>query len=166
MTVMTHDFDGTSGYFGDAAQVHLPNIFPPFLYHEVRRHHGVLACEASLFKSKFTNVLTMMMVGSLGIAAVENKVSIGYGAEAGQMDRSLQRLCARYCGQSLILTRNEASQTVLSSLGVPSELGTDTAWTFEPHGPEFGRRALSEAGWDGHAPVLAVCPIDPFCWPA
>ena len=43
------------------------------------------------------------------------------------MDRSLQRLCARYCGQSLILTRNEASQAVLSSLGMPSELGTDTA---------------------------------------
>jgi polysaccharide pyruvyl transferase WcaK-like protein len=164
LTVMTQDFERTRGYFGDAAQVHLPNIFPPFLYREVRRHHGVLACEASMFKSKFTNVLTTMMVGALGIAAVENKVSIGYGSEAGEMDRSLQRLCARYCGQSLILTRNEASQAVLSSLGMPSELGTDTAWTFEPH-PEFGRRALSEAGWDGRAPVLAVCPIDPFCWP-
>src|SRR6185503_11389416 len=100
-----------------------------------------------------------------GIAAAENKVSIGYGAEAGAMDRSLQRLCARYCAQSLILTRNEASQAVLSSLGVPSELGADTAWTFEPHGLDFGRRALGEAGWDGRAPVLAVCPIDPFCWP-
>jgi polysaccharide pyruvyl transferase WcaK-like protein len=165
LTVMTHDFEGTRGYFGDAAQVHLPNIFPSFLYHEARRHHGVLACEASLFKSKFTNVLTTMMVGSLGIAAVENKVSIGYGAEAGAMDRSLQRLCARYCGQSLILTRNEASQAVLSSLGIASELGADTAWTFEPHGAEFGRRALTEAGWDGSAPVLAVCPIHPFCWP-
>jgi polysaccharide pyruvyl transferase WcaK-like protein len=165
LTVMTQNFDRTRGYFGDAAQVYLPDIFPPFLYREARRHHGVLACEGSMFKSKFANALTTMMIGSLGIAAVENKVSVGYGAEAGQMDRSLQRLCARYCGQSLILTRNEASQAVLSSLGVPSEFGTDTAWTFEPHGPEFGRRALSEAGWDGRAPVLAVCPIDPFCWP-
>jgi polysaccharide pyruvyl transferase WcaK-like protein len=81
------------------------------------------------------------------------------------MDRSLARLCARYCNQSLILTRNEASQAVLSSLGVPSELGADTAWTFQPHGADFGRRALTEAGWDGRAPVLAVCPIHPFCWP-
>jgi polysaccharide pyruvyl transferase WcaK-like protein len=165
LTVMTQDFERTRGYFGDAAQVHLPNIFPPFLYREARRHHGVLACEGSMFKSKFANALTTMMIGSLGIAAVENKVSIGYGAEAGAMDRSLERLCARYCGQSLILTRNEASQAVLSSLGVPSELGADTAWTFEPHGPDFGRRALSEAGWDGRAPVLVVCPINPFCWP-
>jgi polysaccharide pyruvyl transferase WcaK-like protein len=105
-----------------------------------------------------------MMIGSLGIAAAENKISIGYGAEAGAMDRSLQRLCSRYCGQSLILTRNEASQGVLGALGVPSELGADTAWTFEP-GAEFGPRALAEAGWDGRAPVLVVCPIHPFCWP-
>jgi polysaccharide pyruvyl transferase WcaK-like protein len=164
LTVMTQDFAKTRGYFGDAAQVHLPDIFPPFLYREARRHHGVLACEGSMFKSKFANALTTMMIGSLGIAAAENKVSIGYGAEAGAMDRSLQRLCARYCGQSLILTRNEASQGVLSALGVPSELGADTAWTFEP-GAEFGRRALTEAGWDGRAPVLVVCPIHPFCWP-
>ena len=165
LTVMTQNFDRTRGYFGDARQVHLPDIFPPFLYREVRRHHGVLACEGSMFKSKFANALTAMMIGSLGIAAAENKVSIGYGAEAGEMDPMLARLCARYCNQSLILTRNEASQLVLSALGVPSELGTDTAWTFEPRGPEVGRRALTEAGWDGSAPVLVVCPIHPFWWP-
>jgi len=165
LTVMTQDPALTRGYFGDAAQVTLPSIFPPFLYREARKHHGVLACEGSMFKSKFANALTTMMIGSLGIAAAENKVSIGYGAEAGEMDRSLQRLCARYCRDSLILTRNEASQVVLSSLGVPSELGADTAWTFEPRGAEFGRRALAEAGWDGRAPVLVVCPIHPFCWP-
>jgi polysaccharide pyruvyl transferase WcaK-like protein len=165
LTVMTHDPERTRGYFGEAKQVHLPNIFPPFLYREVRKHHGVIACEGSMFKSKFANALTTMMIGSLGIAAAENKLSIGYGAEAGEMDPMLARLCARYCSHSLILTRNEASQAILSALGVPSELGTDTAWTFEPHGPEVGRRALTEAGWDGRAPVLAVCPIHPFWWP-
>jgi polysaccharide pyruvyl transferase WcaK-like protein len=165
LTVMTQDPARTRGYFGDAAQVQLPDIFPPFLYREVRRHHGVLACEGSMFKSKFANALTTMMIGSLGIAAAENKVSIGYGAEAGAMDAMLARLCARYCRQSLILTRNEASQAVLSALAVPSELGSDTAWTFEPKGPAFGERALRDAGWDGRAPVLAICPIHPFCWP-
>src|SRR5215475_5614951 len=53
LTVMTQNFERTRGYFGDAAQVHLPNIFPPFLYSEARKHHGVLACEGSMFKSKF-----------------------------------------------------------------------------------------------------------------
>src|ERR1700683_2840281 len=130
LAVMTQNFERTRGYFGDARQVHLPDIFQPFLYKEVRKHHGVLACEGSMFKSKFANALTTMMIGSLGIAAAENKVSIGYGAEAGEMDPMLKRLCARYCSQSLILTRNQASQTALSALGVPSELGPDTASRF------------------------------------
>jgi polysaccharide pyruvyl transferase WcaK-like protein len=165
LAVMTQNSELTRGYFGDAEQVYLPDIFPPFLHREVRKHHGVIACEGSMFKSKFANALTTMMIGSLGIAAAENKVSIGYGAEAGYMDPMLARLCARYCNQSLVLTRNEASQTTLSALGVPSELGSDTAWTFEPHGPEVGRRILEQAGWDGRTPVLAVCPIHPFWWP-
>src|SRR5579872_7225137 len=164
-SVMTQVPKFSRGYFENTAQVHLPDIFPPFLSDEVPKHHGVVACEGSMFKSKFANALTTMMIGSLGIAAAENKISIGYGAEAGYMDPALAKLCARYCSKSLILTRNEASQTTLSALGVPSELGTDTAWTFDPHGPEVGRRLLEQAGWDGRAPVLVVCPIHPYWWP-
>jgi hypothetical protein len=48
---------------------------------------------------------------------------------------------------------------------VASEAGTDTAWTFKPRPPEYGRKALMDAGWDGETPVLAVCPINPFWWP-
>ncbi len=64
-----------------------------------------------------------------------------------------------------MITRNVESQEVLGKLGVPSELGADTAWTFEPHGPEYGEAALRKAGWDGITPVLAICPINPFWWP-
>jgi len=64
-----------------------------------------------------------------------------------------------------VITRNEESQAVLGKLGIQTELGTDTAWTFEPHGPEYGSKTLREAGWDGTSPVLAVCPINPFWWP-
>jgi len=53
----------------------------------------------------------------------------------------------------------------LRELGVPTELGTDTAWTFEPLPPEYGQKALREQGWDGNTPVLVVCPINPFEWP-
>jgi polysaccharide pyruvyl transferase WcaK-like protein len=165
ISVMTQNFDRTRGYFQGAQQVKLPDIFPPFLYREVRRNHGVVACEGSMFKSKFTNALTTMMIGSLGIAAAENKLSVGYGAEAGDMDPLLAKMCARYCRESLIITRSEESQIVLGRLGVPSELGTDTAWTFEPHGPEYGRQELTRAGWDGTTPVLVLCPINPFWWP-
>ena len=84
LSVMSQNFDLTRGYFGDAKQVHLPDVFPPFLHREVRKNDGVVACEGSMFKSKFANALAAMMIGSLGIAAAENKLSIGYGAEAGQ----------------------------------------------------------------------------------
>jgi polysaccharide pyruvyl transferase WcaK-like protein len=165
LSVMSQNFELTRGYFGDAKQVHLPDVFPPFLHSEVRKNDGVVACEGSMFKSKFANALTTMMIGALGIAAAQNKLSVGFGAEAGEMDPLLQKMCKRFCRDSLIITRNIESQTVLGKLGVPTELGTDTAWTFEPLGPEYGRKVLLDAGWDGNMPVLAICPINPFWWP-
>jgi polysaccharide pyruvyl transferase WcaK-like protein len=164
-SVMSMNFKYSEGYFEGARQVHLPDIFPPFLADEVPRHHGVVACEGSMFKSKFANALTTMMIGSLGIAAAENKLSVGYGAEAGHMDPLIRKMCSRFCRNSLIITRNEESRGVLRELGVPTELGTDTAWTFEPHPAEFGQKTLRHVGWDGQTPVLVVCPINPFEWP-
>src|SRR6202023_3003993 len=165
LSVMTQNFDLTRGYFGDAKQVHLPDVYPPFLHSEVRKNDGVVACEGSMFKSKFANALTTMMIGSLGIAAAQNKLSVGYGAEAGHMDPLIAKMCARYCQNSLVITRNEESRTVLRDLGVPTELGTDTAWTFEPRPAEYGQSVLRKVGWDGRTPVLVVCPINPFEWP-
>jgi polysaccharide pyruvyl transferase WcaK-like protein len=165
LSVMTQDFHLTRGYFGDAQQVHLPDVFPPFLHRTVRQHHGVIACEGSMFKSKFANALTVMMIGALGIASAQNKLSIGYGAEAGEMDRLLEKMCRRYCRDSAVITRSLESQALLGKLGVATELGTDTAWTFEPLPAEYGRKTLIDAGWDGQTPVLAVCPINPFWWP-
>ncbi|MGB7231841.1 MAG: polysaccharide pyruvyl transferase family protein, partial [Candidatus Acidiferrum sp.] len=135
------------------------------LFREVRQNHGVIACEGSMFKSKFANALTTMMIGSLGLASAENKLSLGYGGEAGHMDRLIEKMCERYVPDSLVITRNEESQKLLSSLGIPTELGTDTAWTFEPHPPAYGRKVLRDAGWDEKTPVLAVCPIHPYVWP-
>jgi polysaccharide pyruvyl transferase WcaK-like protein len=165
MSVLSQNFELTRGYFDRVRQVKLPDIFPPFLYREVPRYHGVVACEGSMFKSKFANALTTMMIGSLAIATAENKLSVGYGAEAGHMDPLLAKMCSRYCSQSLVITRNEESQAVLGRLGVSTELGTDTAWTFEPHTTDYGRKALKDAGWDQESTVLSVCPINPFWWP-
>jgi polysaccharide pyruvyl transferase WcaK-like protein len=165
LSVMTFNFDRSRGYFEGTSQVRLPDIFPPFLANEVPKHHGVVACEGSMFKSKFANALATMMIGSLGIAAAENKLSVGYGAEAGHMDPLVAKMCGRYCKNSLVITRNNESRKILRELGVPTELGTDTAWTFEPMGAEYGQKALRDVGWDGKTPVLVVCPINPFEWP-
>jgi polysaccharide pyruvyl transferase WcaK-like protein len=164
-SVMTQSFDRSKGYFEGTRQVFLPDAFPPFLSREVRQNHGVIACEGSMFKSKFANALTTMMIGSLGLASAENKLSVGYGGEAGHMDSLIQKMCARYVHDSLVITRNTESQDLLRKLGIPTELGTDTAWTFEAHPPEYARKTLREAGWDEKTPVLILCPIHPFVWP-
>ena len=165
LSVMTQNFDLTRGYFEGTRQVHLPDVFPPFLFREVRANHGVIACEGSMFKSKFANALTTMMIGSLGIASAENKLSLGYGGEAGYMDSLIENMCARYVKDSLIIPRSAESQALLNKLGIPTELGTDTAWTFEPHPPEYSRKMLCQTGWDEKTPILAICPILPFVWP-
>ncbi len=165
LAVMTQDFKLTRGYFQGVRQVHLPDLFPPFLKREVPKYHGVVACEGSMFKSKFANALTTMMIGALGLASAQNRLSVGYGGEAGHMDPLVEKLCRRYCRGSVVITRSEESQALLGKLGIPTELGTDTAWTFEPLGPPYGQKALRDAGWDGVTPVLAACPINPFWWP-
>src|SRR5262249_4459099 len=47
-SVMTQSFDLTKGYFEGTKQVFLPDVFPPFLYDETRKSHGVIACEGSM----------------------------------------------------------------------------------------------------------------------
>ena len=165
LSVTSQDFNLTRGYFKGAHQVKLPDVFPPFLNREVPRHHGVIACEGSMFKSKFANALTVMMTGSLGLASAQNRLSVGYGGEAGHMDPLVEKMVRRYCHDSVIITRSEESQELLRKLGIPTELGTDTAWTFEPLAPEYAEKLLREAGWDGKTPVVALCPINPFWWP-
>jgi polysaccharide pyruvyl transferase WcaK-like protein len=164
-SVMSQNFELTKGYFDGTRQVHLPDVFPPFLFREVHANHGVISCEGSMFKSKFANALTTMMIGSLGLASAENKLSVAYGGDAGHMDDLIQRMCARYTKDSMVITRSLESQQLLSSLGVPNELGADTAWTFEPHPPEYAEKTLRAAGWDGSTPILVLCPIHPFVWP-
>jgi len=164
-SVMTQNFDRTQGYFEGSRQVHLPDVYPPFLFREVHANHGVVACEGSMFKSKFANALTTMMIGSLGLASAENKLSVAYAGDAGHMDDLIEWMCARYTRESLVITRSLESQQLLSGLGVPNELGADTAWTFEPRPPEYARNTLRKAGWDEKTPILVLCPIHPFVWP-
>src|SRR5437016_13857865 len=89
---MTQKFERTKGSFEGTRQVYLPDVYPLFLFREVRQNHGVIACEGSMFKSKFANALTTMMIGSLGLASAENKLSLAYGGEAGHMDGLIQKM--------------------------------------------------------------------------
>ena len=169
LSILTFDPEWTRGYFKTLKQLHVPQIFPTFLYDQAKRFDGVVACEGSMFKSKFASALTTMMVGALGLARAEDNLAIGYGGEAGAMDPSLEQMVETYVKGSLIITRNPESSSVLSRLGIDSRVGTDTAWTFgseavdAPHG--LSEKLLRRAGWDGQKQVVVVCPIHPFWWP-
>lgn len=163
--VLTIDPARSKGYFEDARQIRLPMVFPEFLLRETHKVDGVIACEGSMFKSKFANALSTMMVGALGIALAEKKVAVGYGGEAGTMDAGLEALLRKHVDAALLLSRTEPSRQVLQRLGIESELGTDTAWSFAAAPPSRGEEILRSLGWDGDKPVLVVCPIHAFCWP-
>jgi polysaccharide pyruvyl transferase WcaK-like protein len=163
--VLTLNRKFSQEYYGDSTQVHLPFIFPPFLYREVPQYDGVVSTCGAMFMSKFSSVPSIMMVEALGIASAQGKLSVAYGGEAGDMDPMLTRMCQRYCARTSMIVRNEESRSVLQKLGIPSQVGADTAWTFEPLGADFGETTLRAVGWDGTQPVLATCPNNPFWWP-
>ena len=165
LSILTIDPSLTRGYFRATKQIVLPKIFPKFVFDAVHTQHGVVACEGSMFKSKFASALATLMVGALGVACAENKVAVGWGGEAGAMDPTLEALVRRYNRDAFILARNPESVDVLARLGVTARSGTDTAWTFEPAPPAVGREILMRHGWDGRQPLLIGCPIHPFWWP-
>ncbi len=165
LTIMSVNLGRTAGYFRTVRQVELPVVFPKFLYDECPKHHGVIACEGSMFKSKFANALSTMMAGALGIAAVEDKLAVGYGAEAGGMTPALRDFVKKHCKHALVQCRNNPSREVLGRLGVRTTGGTDTAWTFDPGSAEIGEKLLRDKGWDGKKKVIVICPINPFWWP-
>ena len=55
LSVLSHNLENSKGYFEGVQQIKLPDIFPPFLMQELGHHHGIIACEGSMFKSKFAN---------------------------------------------------------------------------------------------------------------
>jgi polysaccharide pyruvyl transferase WcaK-like protein len=165
LSMLTIDPALSAGYFRGVRQVQLPTLFPKFLFDECPKHDGVVACEGSMFKSKFANALSVMMAGSLGLASAEDKLSVGYGAEAGDMVPALRDFVRKQCKQSLIICRNEPSRGLLSGMGIRTKSGADTAWTFEPAPLARGAQLLRDAGWDGVQKLLVLCPINPFWWP-
>ncbi len=165
LTIMSVNKARTAGYFRTVRQVELPVVFPKFLYEECPKHHGVIACEGSMFKSKFANALSTMMAGALGIAGVEDKLAVGYGAEAGAMTPALRDFVKKHCKPALVQCRNNPSREVLGRLGVRTTGGTDTAWTFDPAPRERGEELLRAQGWDGKQKIIVICPINPFWWP-
>ena len=143
----------------------LDGYAPDALRRAVDACHGVVACEGSMFKSSFSDVLSAIMGAALGMASADGKLAVGYGAEIGAMDERLAAFVRRYAKAALILPRNPPSQAIAERLGLRATLGADTAWTLAVAPPEAARERLRGLGWNGRDPVLIVCPTNPFWWP-
>jgi polysaccharide pyruvyl transferase WcaK-like protein len=138
---------------------------PKVVLDATRQHHATVACEGSMFKSTFANVLSGIMAGALGMASRDRKLSVGYGAEVAGMDALLEGFVRQQVGQALILCRNEPSYRTATGLGLRAAPGADTAWTFRAASRERGQALLRSIGWNGFDPVIAICPMNPFWWP-
>jgi thioester reductase-like protein len=149
MAIMTSDEQLTRRLLPDRPAEAAPAGVPQVPLRQLPQYHGVVACEGSMFKSKFASALTCMMAGAMGMAVAERKLSVGYGAEAGAMTPSLKQFVADVCKGSLVICRNEPSRAVLGPMGIRTTSGADTAWTFEPAPLPRGEQLLRDAGWDG-----------------
>ncbi|MEZ5920184.1 MAG: hypothetical protein R3C60_02420 [Parvularculaceae bacterium] len=138
---------------------------PKALSRAVFDHDGVIACEGSMFKSKFSNVLSAVMAGALGIASRSGKLSIGYGAEVAAMDNSLSSFVSEHASGALIMCRNEASRRAADAIGLRATPGADTAWTFDAAPKEKAAAMLRKLGWNGSDEIVTICPSNPFWWP-
>ncbi len=138
---------------------------PDVILRATQQHHGTIACEGSMFKSTFANVLSAIMAAALGMASRSGKLSIGYGAEVSHMDPLLEEFVRDQVGQSLVVCRNEPSLLAATALGLRAELGADTAWTFAASPRETAVTLLRGMGWNGSDPILTICPMNPFWWP-
>lgn len=128
-------------------------------------HDAVVACEGSMLKSSFSNVLSGIMAGALGAGATSGRLSVGYGAEVASMEPVLESFVRKWLPGSLFLCRNAESTAAATGLGLRAVLGADTAWTCQAASPEQARSRLGALGYDSARPVLAVCPVNPFWWP-
>lgn len=149
------------------AKTPFDGYFPDFIAPRLAGLDGVIACEGSMFTSKFSDILSATFAGAIGLSARQGRLAVAYGAESGRMSERLQAFVARACDRGLIVARSRTTHDQLRALGVPSRLGADTAWTFDPGDDALAgaRDTLRAHGWDGRKPLAVVCPMNPFCWP-
>ncbi len=140
--------------------------YPPDCVHDLcASYDAVIVCEGSLFTSTFADSLTMLLTAFLGMAIALGKPAITYGAEADRMSPEIAGFVRRHAAGALLIARNAASLQRLNDMGLTTELGTDTGWSYRPAHPDAANAALRARGWNGEAELLVLCPTNPFRWP-
>lgn len=157
--------DFPADVLGGVEPVLFEGYVPDAVANAVDRYDGVIACEGSMFKSHFSDVLSAVMAAALGRAHSVGKLAIGYGAEVGAMNEALRDFVVEQAGGAPIFCRTTASRQAAVAIGLDGRAGADSAWSFDAATPARAEALLRDLGWDGAAPVLMICPTNPFWWP-
>jgi polysaccharide pyruvyl transferase WcaK-like protein len=166
ISVLALNTDNLAGYFPpDVKLIKFSSVFFRDVFAACSTHHVAVLCEGSTLKSKFANALTLFFCTAAGLMKRQKKPCIAYGSEAGHMDPFLVKSVRTHCAETYFVSRTRSSLEVIRSLGLQGNLGTDTAWTFGGHPPDWAHERLVARGWDGRQPILGVAAINPFWWP-
>lgn len=166
LAVATLNVKLTSGYFNGIKQIYINKILFPFYFlKHIHNYHCVIACEGSMFKKKFSTMLTVYNVCALALANKLHIPSIGYGADADVMTPELCKFVSKLCNNSYVITRNEESLQLLKNLGIHGDVGTDTAWTLDVSKAKIPDKVQKIIRAHNDKKILVVCPINPYWWP-
>lgn len=135
----------------------LNRYFPLFFLKEIPKYDAVIACEGSMFKSFFSNTLTLMQSALLLIAQAYGIAHLAYGAEIGKMHEWLEKAIVPMLRSVPIFCRSEASYQLGKSLGLRVFEGVDSAWQIEH------KKAYSDKLNDKLK--IIICPVDPYQFP-
>jgi polysaccharide pyruvyl transferase WcaK-like protein len=164
-STLTASEDIPSDVLRDVKRIRFDGYLPDSVVRAVDEHDCVIACEGSMFKSNFSSALSALMATAIGRAVRTAKPAFAYGAEVAGMDSGLEKFVKDAVGNAPIFCRSEASLRNASNIGLTALPGADTAWTFQATQADRSRQLMSESGWDGHSPIVTICPANPFWWP-
>jgi len=160
LSVLTADPARTRTAFPTARQLPWPRPDAASLDAAIHDAHVVLVGQDAHAATARATARAALGVAALGLARAEHKLALGYGAHVDHLPPSLVWLLHRYAQDAPFFARDAHSIGRLDVAGLSADLGADTAWTYAPPADTIGRRVLHEAGWDGHAPVVALCPAN------
>lgn len=135
----------------------IDEYFPLFFLREIPNFDAVITCEGSMFKSFFSNSLTLMQSAALLIAKAYGIVHLAYGAEIGKMHEWIEKALIPMLTTVPVFCRSEASYQLGKSLGLRVFEGVDSAW-------QFTQKESCDKK-DREVLKIVVCPVDPFQFP-
>ena len=144
----------------------IPSIFFRTLQRLVSEHDLVLLVEGSTYMDTWTSALLWFFLWATRCAYAMGKPCLAYAVDAGDLSSFNRRLVQRVASKTdLIITRTSSAASRLKAWGVsaPTEVTTDTAFTFltNPTDEAFLRNVWP----DNSNGIVGIAAVDFYLWP-